>query len=144
MDNVLLNKAAIIERCLKRIDDEYSGHEYELESNFLRQDSIILNLQRACEAAIDAAMHVVRVYKLGIPQQSIDAFDMMNKASLLDKESAIRMQSMVGFRNVAVHDYQKVNFVILRSILNEHLGDFQIFSSQLITLAGVEIGSNHE
>jgi len=70
MDNVLINKVAMIERCLKRIDEEYVGQEGELETNFSRQDPIILNLQRACEAAIDVAMHIVRVRKLGIPQQS--------------------------------------------------------------------------
>ncbi len=52
MDDVLLNKAATIERCLKRIQEEYDDHKEELESNLTRQDSIILNLQRACEASI--------------------------------------------------------------------------------------------
>jgi uncharacterized protein YutE (UPF0331/DUF86 family) len=74
--DVLLNKVAIIERCLNRIKSEYRGHEDELESNYTRQDSIILNLQRACEACIDAAMHLVRIRKLEIPQDSRDAFDM--------------------------------------------------------------------
>lgn len=41
------------------------GHEMELAINFTRQDSIILNLLRACEAAIDIAMHVVRIKGLG-------------------------------------------------------------------------------
>ncbi|BBO80283.1 hypothetical protein DSCO28_08490 [Desulfosarcina ovata subsp. sediminis] len=81
--DVLLNKIAIIERCLSRIEEEYRGHEQELDSNYTRQDSIILNLQRACEASIDAAMHLVRVCKLGVPQESRDAFDMLGKDSLL-------------------------------------------------------------
>ena len=66
-DDVLLNKVATIERCLARIEEEYKGHEDELEFNLTRQDSIILNLQRVCEAAIDLAMHVVRVRRLGLP-----------------------------------------------------------------------------
>jgi len=114
MDDVLLNKAAIIERCLGRIHEEYDGYEHELEENFSHQDAIILNLQRACEAAIDAAMHVVRLRKLGIPQQSRDAFVMMQEAALLDAELSARMQAMVGFRNIAVHDYRKLNLDILR------------------------------
>lgn len=51
-DDVVLNKIAAIERCLLRIREEYLGHEAELTTNFTRQDSIILNLLRACEAAI--------------------------------------------------------------------------------------------
>lgn len=78
-DDVLLNKVEIIERCLRRIDEEYSGHESELDTDYTRQDSIILNLQRACEAAIDAAMHVVRLRRLGIPQDSREAFVMLRE-----------------------------------------------------------------
>ena len=134
MDDVLLNKAAMIERCLGRIAEEYHGHEHELENNFSRQDAIVLNLQRACEAAIDAAMHVVRIRKLGIPQQSRDAFVMMQEASLLDMDLASRMQAMVGFRNIAVHDYCKLDIEILRSILNERLDDFRDYCFRLTQL----------
>ncbi|CAH9018333.1 HepT-like ribonuclease domain-containing protein [Candidatus Nitrosacidococcus sp. I8] len=58
MDDVILNKVAIIERCLRRIKEEYDGYEADLETNFTRQDSIVLNLQRTCEVAISLAMHL--------------------------------------------------------------------------------------
>jgi uncharacterized protein YutE (UPF0331/DUF86 family) len=132
MDDILLNKASYIERCLRRIDEEYRGHEDELERNFTRQDAIILNLQRACEASIDAAMHLVRVNRLGIPQQSRDAFSMLADAGLIDKELASQMQSMVGFRNVAVHDYRKLSLDILRAILQNHLDDFRGYASSIL------------
>jgi len=135
MDDVLLNKAAIIERCLARIAEEYDGHKKELETNLTRQDAIVLNLQRACETSIDAAMHVVRSRSLGVPQQSREAFEMLRAEGLLDDALCQRMQAMVGFRNVAVHDYRKLSMVILRSILDERLGDFRQFSRQLIAWA---------
>lgn len=138
MDNVLLNKAEMIERCLRRVAEEYAGHEDELASNFTRQDAIVLNVQRACEASIDAAMHVVRRQRLGIPQQSRDAFRIMREAELLQEELAMRMQAMVGFRNVAVHNYQALSIEILRSILTCRLGDFRDFAACLINLAGKE------
>ncbi len=58
MDDIILNKAAIIERCLKRIHEDYDGYKEEFRTSFLRQDAIILNLQRACEASIDLAAHI--------------------------------------------------------------------------------------
>lgn len=125
--DVLLNKAAIIERCLKRIEEEYRGHEDELDTNFTRQDSIILNLQRACEAAIDAGMHIVRLRKLGIPQQSRDAFDMLHEAGIIDKDLKSQLQAMVGFRNVAVHDYRALNLAVVKSILENRLDEFRTF-----------------
>lgn len=107
--DILLNKVAIIERCLNRVETEYLGHEDELETNFTRQDSIILNLQRACEASIDASMHLVRVKKLGGPQESREAYDMLCEADIIEAPLRDRLKTMVGFRNIAVHDYRKLN-----------------------------------
>ena len=133
-NDVLVNKAATIERCLARVKEEYIGHEKELETNFTRQDSIILNLQRACEAAIDAAMHVVRTRKLGVPQESREAFTMLHEAGIISKNLQERLQAMVGFRNIAVHDYRALNLDIVRSILEHRLGDFREFSGILLQL----------
>ena len=134
VDDVLLNKVASIERCLKRVADEYVGHENELETDYTRQDSIVLNLQRACEAAIDAAMHQVRIKGLGIPQESRDAFRMLEEAGLLSDELSAHMQAMVGFRIVAVHDYQKLNLAIVREIINERLDDFRQFAKVMVSI----------
>ncbi|MFM7245188.1 MAG: type VII toxin-antitoxin system HepT family RNase toxin [Planctomycetaceae bacterium] len=68
-DDVSLNKLAIIERCLRRVAEEYRGDPARLE-NFTIQDSVVLNVQRACEAAIDMAMHVIAVRRLGVPQDA--------------------------------------------------------------------------
>ena len=129
VDDVLLNKIAIIERCLKRVGDEYRGHEHELHSNFTRQDSIVLNLLRACEASIDLAMHLVRSKKLGLPQESREAFTLLEQSGLLDGALAERMRAMVGFRNIAVHDYQKLNLDVVKSILEKHLDDFRRYTA---------------
>lgn len=102
---VLLSKAAIIERCLARVDEEYTGREGELETNYTRQDAIVLNLQRACEAAIDMAMHAARTQRLGLPGDARDAFTLLERAKLIPADIATRMRAMVGFRNVAVHQY---------------------------------------
>jgi uncharacterized protein YutE (UPF0331/DUF86 family) len=129
MDDVVVNKAAIIERCLRRVREVYAGDERNLRADQTRQDSIVLNLQRGCEAAIDLAMHVVRTHRLGIPQDSREAFDLLAGAGLYPKESADRLRRMVGFRNVAVHDYQALNLDIVREIIRSHLDDLAAFAS---------------
>jgi len=135
MDEVLLGKAGIIERCLKRIEEEYVGHEDELATNFTRQDALVLNLQRVCEASIDAAMHLVRIHKLEIPTESRQAFEMLVKTGLLDDELGRRLVAMVGFRNVVVHNYQELDIDILRDILAERLGDLRAFARLLLQQA---------
>ncbi len=131
-DDVLLNKAAAIERAVRRAQEEYAGDDANLFGNQTRQDAIMLNLQRACESSIDAAMHVVRVSRLGIPQDTREAFDMLATAGMLSAGLATRLKKMVGFRNVAVHDYQRLNLDVVRSILTEHLSDFLEFSRFLL------------
>lgn len=126
IDDVLLNKSAIIEHCLKRVREEYLGHEKELETNQMRQDAIVLNLQRACEAAIDVAMHLVRVRRLGLPQESREAFTLLEQARVLSPALAGRMRAMVGFRNIAVHhQYQQLSLPILHAILEKRLDDLR-------------------
>jgi uncharacterized protein YutE (UPF0331/DUF86 family) len=132
MDEVLIGKANIIERCLRRIDEEYRGHEDELETNFTRQDALVLNLQRACEASIDAAMHLVRIHKLGIPTESRQAFEFLIKAEKIEPELGRKLIAMVGFRNVAVHNYQELDIEILRTILEQRLPDLAAFSQRLL------------
>ncbi len=132
MDEVLLGKAEIIERCLQRIETEYRGSESELETNFTKQDSILLNIQRMCEASIDAAMHMVRLHALGIPKDSRQAFTMLVKANLLDPQLGKHLEAMVGFRNITVHNYTEINMDIVRSILNERLVDMKTFARLLI------------
>lgn len=97
-DDVILQKAAIIERCLARIEEVYDNNEKNLFEDMTKQDSIILNRQRACEASIELAMHLIRKRGLGLPQESREAFGLLEDAGLLEKDLAHRMKRMVGFR----------------------------------------------
>ena len=130
-NDVILNKISVIERCKKRILDVYEQKPENLK-DYTKQDSIILNIQRACEACIDLAMHIVAQERLGLPQTSRDAFDMLESSSIIDEETAKRLKAMVGFRNIAVHDYQTINLNILEQIVEQHLEDFTDFTKQIL------------
>ncbi|WP_035399112.1 DUF86 domain-containing protein [Exiguobacterium sp. OS-77] len=133
MNDVLLNKIATIERCLLRIQDVYQNEPSHLK-DYTKQDSIILNIQRACEASINIAMHLVRTRKLGLPKSSRDGFHLLEEAQLIDASLATSLMNMVGFRNIAVHDYQSLNLDILQAILDRHLNDFLTFTRTVIEL----------
>lgn len=77
MDDVLLNKAGNIERCIKRIESLYLGFQQEIQNiKHDHQDAIVLNILRACESSVDGAMHLVRIKKLGVYQNSGDALEL--------------------------------------------------------------------
>lgn len=39
---------------------------------------------------------------------------------------------MVGFRNIAVHDYQALQLPIVAAVITKHLGDFTAYSLALL------------
>jgi uncharacterized protein YutE (UPF0331/DUF86 family) len=116
----------------QRILEEYEGNPQNLLANQTRQDAIVLNLQRACETAIDLAMYVVNRRRLGVPQESRDAFTLLQTAGILPADLATRMQRMVGFRNIAVHEYTRLNLEVVHSIITKQLDDFRAFSSTVV------------
>jgi uncharacterized protein YutE (UPF0331/DUF86 family) len=79
-------------------------------------------------------MHIVSEHRLGLPQSSRDAFDLLCKNSLIDEALANRMKAMVGFRNIAVHDYQNINIEILKQIVEKHLNDFKVYTKRILTV----------
>jgi uncharacterized protein YutE (UPF0331/DUF86 family) len=126
-DDVRLNRAATIERCLARVREEYGADGDGLATDVRRQDALVLNLLRACETAIDLAMHLVRREALGVPQSSRDAFALLAEAGVIEPGLAAALQRMVGFRNLAVQRYQELDLAILGRIVEERLVDFETF-----------------
>lgn len=130
-NDVIYNKIEVIERCIKRIYEEYDNNPQNLE-NYTKQDSIILNIQRACEAAIDLAMHIVSEKKLGIPQNSRDAFEVLYSNRFIDDPLMKRLKAMIGFRNIAVHNYQSINLKVVEEIIEKHISDLKEFTSIIL------------
>lgn len=133
MDDVIINKSATIERCVKRVKEEHQVCQGHLDDDILRQDSILLNLQRACEASIDLATHIVRRHRLGAPNDTRETFTLLYQSGWMTETLKNNMQSMVAFRNIAVHEYIKLDTAIIESIINHHLDDFLTFTQQLLT-----------
>ena len=133
MNDVILNKTATIERCVKRIHEVYEGNPDTL-TDYTKQDSIILNILRACEASIDLSMHIVSERKLGVPKASQEAFKLLQDAGLIDETLAKTLMNMVGFRNIAVHDYQAFQLEILQAILEKHINDFTRFTKVVLDI----------
>ena len=67
-DDVLINKAATIERCVARAHEEFDYDPTTFVTNFSRQDAAVMNIQRACEAALDLGHHIIRRDRLGVPK----------------------------------------------------------------------------
>jgi uncharacterized protein YutE (UPF0331/DUF86 family) len=131
-DDLLLEKAAVIERCLARIRSKYDRDPSTFLLDYDRQDIAILNVLRACQACIDMGQILVRRRRLGVPKSSRDVFRLIQQAGIIEPELAASLQRMAGFRNIAVHDYQTMEVPILIQIIEKHLNDFSDFSQAVL------------
>jgi uncharacterized protein YutE (UPF0331/DUF86 family) len=121
MNDIVLNKKENIERCLKQIQTYYAlPGDKPFADDYLKQDAIAANIQRACEQAIDLANHTIKSKKLGLPKSSRESFRLLAQdgGSLAEK-----LEKMVGFRNVLVHQYQELNLDLLVDVIESHLDD---------------------
>ena len=132
VDEVLLNKTATIERCVARAREEYDRSPDTFDRDVTRQDAAILNIQRASEAALDIGQHLIRRDGLGLPQSARDVFRLLASAGRIDADLADSLKRMVGFRNIAVHDYQSMHLPITIKVITEHLDDFLRFSQAIL------------
>ncbi len=131
MERVVLNKLESIERCLARIKEIHDQDDQRLE-DFLYQDALILNILRACQQAIDLAMYFVSQKGLGIPKSSKEAFILLEKNKIISTAVSRKMQGMTGFRNIAIHDYQKIDLKVIKYIIHQGVGDFLEYHQEII------------
>jgi uncharacterized protein YutE (UPF0331/DUF86 family) len=132
-DDVIVGKAAIIERCIARAREELMASA-DFASDFTRQDAAILNIERACDASIDIADRIVRLRGLGAPASSRDSVAKLVQAAIIDQHLADRLMRMMGFRNLAVHQYHKLDLAIVRAVIEKNLDDLLEFTAIALRL----------
>jgi len=130
--DVALAKVTAIQKCLRRIND-VTGLDPDRLDDLDIQDIFVLNLQRAIQSAIGLATHVVASEGLGIPDTVRVNFVLLENAKIIPKTLSKKMQSMVGFRNIAIHNYQGIDAEILKAILAKHLKDLEQFYTTILT-----------
>jgi len=137
MNEIILNKKVSIERCIQQINSYYAlDNGLPFATDYLRQDAIAMNLQRACELTIDIANYLIKSKKLGLPQDSRDSFALLHQAGLITTEQMKGLQAMVGFRNTLVHQYQRLNLQIMVEVIENRLGELLDFANAALDAAG--------
>jgi len=110
------------------------------ESAFLanreRQYAVLHALQLAIEGTVDIATHICAADDLGIPSSYAEAFDLLEKAGVLDAALAEDLRRMARFRNRVVHLYAHIDLSAVYRILRERLDDFDRYLSAIETYLG--------
>jgi uncharacterized protein YutE (UPF0331/DUF86 family) len=137
MNDVILNKKVSIERCIRQIGQYYSrSSDLPFEEDYLKQDAIGMNLQRACDLAIDIANHLIKTKKLGLPQDSKDSFALLRQAGIISEKQTKTLQAMIGFRNILVHEYKRLDLNIMAAVIERDVYELLDFANTALNAAG--------
>lgn len=137
MDTLILEeKLESLRRCIARIEDKRASSADQLRADVDRQDILALNLTRAVQLCVDMAMHIIAESEEPVPQTMGEAFDALAHLGVIDQQLAGRMKAAVGFRNIAVHNYQIVEWAIVHAITHKGLEDFYQFARVMAAQAG--------
>lgn len=125
---VIEQKLASLQRCLQRVQAALPADVQELEADFDKQDIVSLNLSRAVQLTVDMGAHLLSQQAGASPTTMGQTFDLLAQQGVLDQGLASRLKKSVGFRNIAIHNYDQINWAIVHSIVKNHLGDFSEFA----------------
>ncbi|MDH5668336.1 MAG: DUF86 domain-containing protein [Nitrospira sp.] len=126
--NLIQTKLESLRRCVERIAGKSPSSVDELVQDLDLQDIIALNLQRAVQLSVDIASHLIAETDAVPPATMAENFAVLQKLQIIDPVLAERMAKAVGFRNIAVHSYQAINWTVVFQICRHHLDDFRQFA----------------
>ena len=89
------------------------------------------------EAATNIATHIcARVLKKA-PATYVESFLLLAEHKLIDADLAKRLGQMVGFRNLLVHGYNRIDDRIMLKIMRSDLEDLELFIDEILRLAQI-------
>ncbi len=119
-------------RCLSRIESKYPLSESVLRENADTLDVVSLNLERAVQQCVDICVMVLTGLNQRLPGSMAQGFSSLSDLHVITTETADRMRKAVAFRNVAVHEYTRMDLEIVSAICTQHLRDFRAFAREVI------------
>ena len=131
---VLQMKLEALIHCVHRIKSQEITSVDELESNIDKQEIIILNLQRAVQICVDIGNHILLDYETPTPSTMSETFKYLADNKLISSKNAEELSRAVGFRNIAVHQYENLDCKIIYAIITSHLDDFKNFAGAISKL----------
>ena len=130
-DPVILEKLDSLQRCVARIRQKTPASADALLSDLDLQDIVALNLERAIQTCVDVAARFLAQANVPPPDTMAEGFDELFRLGILPEALAGRMKKAVGFRNIAVHAYRRIDWNVVYALITTRLGDFADFASSV-------------
>lgn len=106
---LIIQKLEALRHCVHRVTEKCPATADELANDPDVQDIIALNLTRAVQLCVDVAAHIISTQEMAAPDTMGQAFEILASTHIIDEHIADRMKRAVGFRNIAVHNYEAID-----------------------------------
>jgi len=134
---VIEQKIESLRRCVNRVRLKTPATAAILAGDPDAQDILTLNLTRAVQLCVDIGAHLIAAKDKPAPDTMGQTFDVLTDMGVLSTELAVRMKKAVGFRNIAVHNYEAIDWEIAHAIAVRHIDDFSAFASAVVDSTGI-------
>jgi len=125
--SVILKKISNVRHNLSRLASKRDIRLEMLRDDPDTQDIVLHNLQLAIQGCIDIGSHIISDEGWGVAGSLNEIFYILQDKGVINSGLVERMASMVGFRNILVHEYEDVDMDIVHEILQTHLKDVDAF-----------------
>jgi uncharacterized protein YutE (UPF0331/DUF86 family) len=134
--DLVLAKAGRIERHLRRVREKRGVSLEAFLDDLDRQESILFNLQMAIQGCVDVAAHVIGDEGLGVPGSMNEMFYLLEESGFLDRQITENMVKAVGFRNLIVHEYGKLDLKKVFQVATEDVADLENYLAHIFRKMG--------
>jgi uncharacterized protein YutE (UPF0331/DUF86 family) len=135
--DLILAKAGSVKSHLNRV---YEKRNVDLD-NFIkdidRQESILFNIQTAVQNCIDIAAHIISEESFGVPGSTTEMLYLLEKNGYLDNDLTQKMVKAVGFRNLIVDEYGKIELEQVYKIAQDDINDLNEYLKAIIKRLGL-------
>ncbi len=125
-------KIESIRRCLGRITANTPPHPEALAADYDRQDIVSVNLQRAIQLCVDLGAHLIAERGSEAPSTMAETFTVLADLEVIERELAERLRRAVGFRNISVHEYERIDWHRVYELITTRLEDFRAFVAAVV------------
>lgn len=132
MDQVIVTeKLESLRRCIQRIDDKKPDNVTQLIRDLDLQDILVINLTRAVQICVAIGSHIISVANRPSPQTMGEVFTTLHELGAISLDTCEQLKKAIGFRNIAVHNYEAINWEIVYAICQNSLQDFRRFAQEI-------------
>jgi uncharacterized protein YutE (UPF0331/DUF86 family) len=135
--DLIIAKAGSVKSHLNRVLEKRNVDLDSFIKDIDRQESILFNIQTAVQNCIDIAAHIISEESFGVPGSTTEMLYILEKNGYLDNDLTQKMVKAVGFRNLIVHEYGKIELEQVYEIAQNDINDLNEYVKAIFNKIGL-------